>query len=615
MCGFVVLMKNKATIDDVTFIEKALETIRHRGPHHKKVYFSSQVILGVNHLGIVDVKEGMQPFHSSDNKLHLVFNGEIYNFLELRYQLEKLGISFETSCEAEVILKLYELLGTDFIKQLRGMFSLVIYDQKLQQLIAIRDRFGIKPLYYTVFEEGIFLTSELKVFKSLTNQESDLNFNELQHYFTFGYVPEPSTCLTKVKTLNPGTYLTYSLKDGVSIQNYATFELLPTKTNSYVLKEKLQQAVIKSVEAHLQSDVEVGCFLSGGLDSTIIATCATAFKETVKAFTIGFNEVGYNEIPNAYQTADVLKLDLTTKILTAAEFMSDAKQTISYLDSPIVDPTCVMVYSLAKEAKKQVKVILSGEGADELFGGYPHYRDIKSQKLFNHLPASMRQLLLGINSCLPRSKVKTLIQYGCLPLEEHYVGAQTIFSEKEKEKLLSFYQKDQSFKTITTPIFNQYSHLDSLSQMQMVDLKLGLCSNQLVTSDRLSMAHALELRVPFLDSQVVALAKDLTFKEKIEGCQTKVLLKEAFEDVIPYHVLKTSPKRYTPPLKQWLKKELFDEIRDILLSPSCEHLINQKLALSYLESHAKGIGEHTQKIWAIVTFILWYESWMNEREE
>ena len=290
--------------------------------------------------------------------------------------------------------------------------------------------------------------------------------------------------------------------------------------------------------------------------------------------------------------------------------MKEARQAIEFLDSPVADPSSVAIYSIAREARKHVKVILSGEGADELFGGYRIYREVDALKLFHPIPQPMKQILLWVANHLPNMKGKNFIRRGCIPLRDRYVGNAFVFNEQEKEQLLSFYEPSHSFTKITHPIYDQIKNLDPLTQMQMIDLKTWLRGDLLVKSDRLTMAHALELRVPFLDQQVLELAKYLTHREKIEGVQTKILLREAFEGFIPAHVLEAPKKGYPVPLKKWFKNELFDEARDIILAPSCEHLINQKVALSYLEAHAKGRGDHSRKIWTLMTFILWYESWV-----
>ncbi|MTP85338.1 asparagine synthase (glutamine-hydrolyzing), partial [Turicibacter sanguinis] len=311
MCGLVALIKQKQiTVNDLAFSYQALQKMKHRGPDDQDLYYKDHLILGFNRLSIIDLKQGVQPFHRDDYNCHLVFNGEIYNYQELRNQLEKLGFSFDTQCEAEVILCLYHLLGKEFITQLRGMFSLVLYDERTEELIAVRDRFGIKPLYYYVEDDVLFLTSELKPFKQSTIPEASLDFIALQHYFTFQYIPEPLTCLKDVKVLEPGTYLTYQRNKGIEIKAYNTIQLIPHHQISSLHKHQLETVIKESVRAHLQSDVEVGCFLSGGVDSTIITACANQYHPKIKAFTIGFHEAGYSEIEAARETADFLNIPL-----------------------------------------------------------------------------------------------------------------------------------------------------------------------------------------------------------------------------------------------------------------------------------------------------------------
>ena len=614
MCGLVALIKQKQiTVNDLAFSYQALQKMKHRGPDDQDLYYKDHLILGFNRLSIIDLKQGVQPFHRDDYNCHLVFNGEIYNYQELRNQLEKLGFSFDTQCEAEVILCLYHLLGKEFITQLRGMFSLVLYDERTEELIAVRDRFGIKPLYYYVEDDVLFLTSELKPFKQSTIPEASLDFIALQHYFTFQYIPEPLTCLKDVKVLEPGTYLTYQRNKGIEIKAYNTIQLIPHHQISSLHKHQLETVIKESVRGHLQSDVEVGCFLSGGVDSTIITACANQYHPKIKAFTIGFHEAGYSEIEAARETADFLNIPLYSRFITAQEFIEATKTVIDYLDSPVADPSVTAIYLVAQEARKQVKVILSGEGADELFGGYRIYREPKSLEVFNYLSPNTKRSLLTLSHLIPTGvKGKSFIERGCIPLKDRYVGNAFVFNEREKQQLLNFYDQNFTFKDITAPLFEQIQDLDPVSQMQMIDLHTWLRGDILVKSDRLSMAHALELRVPFLDQKVFQLAKQLTTNEKIGQNQTKVFLREAFKEMIPPHVYEANKKGYPVPLKTWLKNELYDEAKRLILSPQCEHLINQKSALRYLDQHATGKHNHARKIWALMTFVMWYESWKIE---
>ena len=610
MCGLVALIKKQITIEDMQFMYESVKKLAHRGPDEEQIFYNKQLILGFNRLSLRDLEQGGQPFQSKDGNCQLVFNGEIYNYLQLKNQLEKLGFYFETRCEAELILALYELLGLEFMSQLRGMFSLILYDHRLQKLIAVRDRFGIKPLYYLTQGDTLMLASELKVFKRQKYREEYLDLEALQHYFTFQYIPEPMTALKNIQVLEPGTYLTYHPLDGVSISRYATVELIPTQYHSNILKGQLRNALVDSIEEHMQSDVEVGCFLSGGLDSTIITTCARAFKPDLKAFTVAFEEESYSELRDAQKTADHLGIELITRYISAQEFMQSTREVIHFLDTPVADPSCIAIYLIAKEARKQVKVVLSGEGADELFGGYRVYQEVNALKVFGYLPETLKRLMLTLSKMVPEGvKGKSFIERGCIPLKNRYVGNSFVFNELEKQELLKFYNSGHPFTKVTAPLFEKVLHLDPLSQMQTIDIHTWLRGDILTKSDRLTMAHGLELRVPFLDEKVLAIAKELTQKEKIEGIQTKVLLRESFRDYLPLHIYEGHKRGYPIPLVSWLKKELYEDAKAILNSPSCQHLMDQQKALHYLDLHARGRGNYARKIWTLITFILWYESW------
>lgn len=611
MCGIVALMKKQQlTIEDLAFAHQSLQRLSHRGPDDQDIFYDRQVALGFNRLSIIDLEKGGQPFHSRDETCHLIFNGEIYNFKELKAQLEKLGFDFKTDCEAEVVITLYQLIGLEFISQLRGMFSLILYDEMKGELIAIRDRFGIKPLYYYQEENLLFLTSELKPFKQNPFAEAAIDFTAIQDYFTFQYIPEPLTCLKEVKTLEPGTYLTFSLTQGLKLHRYSTIQLIPKPNDSTLYTNQLRQVIEESVQSHLMSDVEVGCFLSGGVDSTIIAACAAQYQPNLKAFTIGFHEQGYSEIESAFKTADHLNISLYPEYIGVAEFMAATRTVIDLLDSPIADPSVMAIYLISKKAREHVKVILSGEGADELFGGYRIYRERQSLALFNRMPLAMKKGLSYLSYCIPNGiKGKSFIERGCTPLKDRYVGNAFVFNEEEKKQLLNFYDPETPFTRITHPIFKENGHLDAITQMQMIDLQTWLRGDILMKSDRLSMAHSLELRVPFLDSNVFNFAKSLTTDEKINQKQTKILLREAFKEVLPPHVYQANKKGYPVPLKKWLQGELYDEAKKMILSPCCEHLIDQKMALSYLDTHALGRVNYSRKIWTMMTFIMWYESW------
>lgn len=611
MCGIVALMKQQPlTLEDLLFMYQSLQRLSHRGPDDQDLFYSKHVALGFNRLSINDLEKRQQPFHSPDGRTHLIFNGEIYNYKELKSQLERLGFDFVTNCEVEVIFCLYQLIGLEFVTQLRGMFSLILYDQSTGELIAIRDRFGIKPLYYYYEDGHLFLTSELKPFKSFISSEAAINFTAIQDFFTFQYIPEPLTCLNDVHILEPGMLLIFNLNQGLSLQRYATVQLIPHHEISSTYPKYLRETIEDSVKCHLMSDVEVGSFLSGGVDSTIITACAAKFQPNLKTFTIGFHENGYSEIEAALKTADFLNLTLYPYYINSTDFIHATRAVIDYLDRPVVDPSVVAIYLIVQKAREHVKVILSGEGADELFGGYRIYHEPKSLSLFEHFPVTLKHALFSFSKCIPEGvKGKHFIERGCTPLKDRYVGNAFVYNEREKKELLNFYDAKTPFTRLTAPIFEANQHLDLVSQMQVIDFNTWLRGDILVKSDRLFMAHALELRVPFLDPHVLTVAKQLTTREKINKKQTKVLLREAFKDLIPPHIYQAPKKGYPVPLKKWLKNELYDEAKHILCSPSCEHLIDQKVALRYLDQHALGRANYSRKIWTIITFILWYESW------
>lgn len=591
MGALVALMKEQITIEDMQFMSQ-----HYFGKEH--LVFNHQLIIGPQQL-----------FESANGKYQLLFNGKIYNKEQLQCQLEKLGLSFETNEEAEVILALYQIIGLDFISQLRGMFSLILYDHTMQKIIAARDRFGIKPLYYFKQDDVLLLTSELRTFKFGSYQEADLDWQALGHYFTFQYVPEPMTPLKDVKLLEPGTYLTYQLQEGIKILRYQAVEQIPTHYHSNITKEQLKAVVMETVHEYLQGAKTVGCFLSSGLDSTIITACAKMLKPDLKAFTIGFKEK-CSEIKEAAKTADQFGIDLVTKQISAAEFMRHMVEVIDFLDTPVADPSSIALYLIAKEAKKHTDIVLSGEGADELFGGYPIYQEVEALRGFAHLPLKVKNMLLELIKKIPDGiKGKGYIYRGCTPLGERYVGNAFVFNEAEKARLLKFCQEIDPFMRVTAPMYERISHLDNLSQMQTIDLLTWLRGDILTKTDRLSVAHGLELRLPFLDEKVFQIAKELTKEEKITKAGTKILLREAFYEMVPKHVYEGPKRGYPIPLAGWLRNELYDEAKAILTTPSCEHLINQQEALSYLEAHARGRKDYARKVWSIITFIKWYESW------
>ncbi|HAX73961.1 MAG TPA: asparagine synthase (glutamine-hydrolyzing) [Firmicutes bacterium] len=609
MCGFLALLKNEPlSVHEMTLMHESLQKINHRGPDDSHVYYDEHAFLGFNRLSINDLSLGGQPKISKNGDYVLLFNGEIYNYLELKKNLESVGCIFETNSEAEVLLTLYQIMGMQFVNQLRGMYAILIYHVSENTIVITRDKFGIKPLYYSYDKQILNVASELKAFNTITVNKSELDYTALQQYFTFQYIPEPNTCHTEIKLVPPGHVLKFKLNNEMEQYAMPSLTFTPQIGGADAKLKRIRETIMESVAAHMLSEVEVGTFLSGGIDSTIVTSCAKLINPNIKAFSIGFKTEGYSEVREAKKSADYLQIPFYSEMIDANDYIQALQDVIYHLDSPLADPSVVPIYLISKKAAQHVKVILSGEGADELFGGYGIYKEPKLIEHLASLPISLQKIILSISHLIPQGiKGKAFLERGCLPLIERYVGNAFVFSEKEKQQLLTFYNSDVHFKQVTQPYYDGIQHLDRVTQMQTIDLNTWLTGDILVKSDRLSMAHSLELRVPFLDVEVFECAKGLIKDEKIQNGLTKHDLREAFKDIIPPHIYQAKKKGYPVPLNTWLRHELYDFAKEILSSTDCNGLLNPTCGLKLLDEHATKKGNHARKIWSIITFILWYE--------
>jgi len=607
MCGFVAIMSRNITKKEEAFIKEGVKKISHRGPDDEGFFFNGYQGLGFRRLSFIDVATGIQPYTTSDTKYTCVFNGEIYNYRELKAQLVEEGVHFETQSEVEVILGLYDHYGEDFASKLRGMFAIVILDHRAERLVAVRDGFGIKPLYYKQEVDSLSLASELKVFKPGEGYDIEaLNLDGLTHYFTFQYVPEEETVIKGINHLPAGSVLTYDFKEGLTIRRYQPLKLVLGSTVSQTPVSKVRDVIVRSIHAHMASEFEIGTFLSGGIDSTIVASIAKQVNPNIKAFSIGYDLDSHSELVDAQMSADALGIDLRTRKVSAYEYMDAVRKSVYHLDSPLADPSAVMFYLLSEFAVSEVKAALSGEGADELFGGYPIYQEVDGLKLFTRVPDRVKKGLLSASSILPvGTKGKGFLERGCTPLRDRYAGNAFIFSEDEKTKLLRF--SGHPWKRITDPLYDVISHLDRLEQMQTIDFHTWLKGDILLKADRLSMAHRLEVRVPFLDEEVFKVARELSKEEKIKGKVAKSILREAFQDFLPDHMKNMKKRGFPVPLAHWMRNELYEEVREILFSEIAEPFINREKVLTLLEEHRRDKQDHSRKIWTVVVFVLWLE--------
>lgn len=621
MCGFAGIYKLTGLTDDDILAAKEMScAIRHRGPDSDMVHSDNKLIFAFRRLSIIDLEGGNQPFVSDNKRYSCVYNGEIYNYLELKAELKQKGHTFKTNSEVEVIIKLYALYGTDFICRLRGMFAFVIYDNKNDILMAARDPFGIKPLYYRSDKDGIVFCSEMKAFFFDPRfGKFNVDKTQLQHYMTFQYVTEPDTISGRISILPKGSYMLYSGKEfgKTDIITYYKPIFSSNKSIGYDKKKKrLREAVEKSVAYHMLSDVPLGSFLSSGVDSAIITALASKIEPGIKAFTIGFDVKGYSELEDAAAISAHLDIEHIKLLCSLEDFIQNYEKVIYHLDSPLADPSVVAIYLICQEASKHVKVILSGEGSDEIFAGYRQYSSARLTSMIYKLPSPIKAILIALAKLLPdHVKGKGLINRGCTPIEKRFVGNSFVFSEKEKQNILLTYNDKVHFTQRTADIYAQAGDYTALQKMQHCDLNTWLPSDILVKGDRLSMAHSLEARVPFLDTEVFKAARELCDSDKITKKTTKYILRDAFSDILNKDTVVRPKLGYPVPVRIWLKNELYDWAEKIINESTATEFINSAEAKKLLELHRTGKGDYYHHIWVILTFITWYKLYVTEEKK
>ena len=618
MCGFAGIFKAyPLTEKDKEDLEKMSECIRHRGPDDAQSVIDESAALAFRRLSIIDLEKGTQPFTDKSGRYTGIFNGEIYNYLEIRDNLMKEGYVFETRSEIETIVTLYEKVGERFIEELRGMFSIVIYDREAKTLFAGRDPFGIKPFYYRENERGIVFSSEFKAFLFDSNMPSySVNDEYLQSYFTFQYVTEPDTVTDDIKILPAGHYVLLKQGEKVKPKPYIDISFKPDKSISFDEKEKrLRKAVENSIEAHMLSDVPVGSFLSSGIDSAVITAVASKICPGIKAFTVAFGVKDYSEIDNASEIAKHIDVEHIKLEAGLDEFFRAYDKVIYHLDSPMADPSVVAIYLICEEAARHVKVVLSGEGSDEFFAGYKVYRTALSADKIFKLPTPLKAPLKLLAKTLPESvKGKHLLARGTTPVEERFVGNSFIFDETEKAKYYKKTDPNVKFTDRTKDIYENVKGMSTLTKMQYCDMNTWLKSDILVKGDRLSMAHSLEARVPYLDKEVFEAARILCDDDKLRNGTTKYILRHAFRDIVNEETVMRPKLGYPVPIRVWLKDELYDWALGIIKSPYADEYIDKEQAVKLLDAHRKGEGDYYKQLWTILTFISWYRIYVGEAD-
>jgi asparagine synthase (glutamine-hydrolysing) len=628
MCGLLAFVAASAGAEPSSSAHATAEAIanashlmRHRGPDEPGTWAdpAGAVVFGFNRLSIIDIAHSHQPLRwgppESPDRYELVFNGEIYNYLELRAALaERHGAVFATDGDGEAIVAAYHHWGADALTRLRGMFAFALWDTVVGELFCARDPFGIKPLFVATGTGGTAVASEKKCLLELADLigfDTAIDDRAVQHYTVLQYVPEPETLHRGVRRLESGCYARIRPGQQPQTTRYFVprFEAVPISRDTEQARYDEITAVLEdSVAKHMRADVTVGAFLSGGIDSTAIAALAIRHNPRLITFTTGFEREGFSEIDVAVASAEAIGARHVAKVVTPDEFVAALPEIVWYLDEPVADPALVPLFFVAREARKHVKVVLSGEGADELFGGYTIYREPLSLKPFDYLPRPLRRSMGTLSKPLPDGmRGKSLLHRGSLTLEQRYYGNARSFSDVQLRDVLPGFRPEWTHTDITAPIYAESADWDPVARMQHVDLFTWLRGDILVKADKMTMANSLELRVPFLDSEVFAVASRLPVDAKITRTTTKYALRRALEPIVPPHVLNRPKLGFPVPIRHWLRAgALLDWAHEMVNSSATDHLIDASAVRRMLDEHRCGTADHSRRLWTVLIFMLWH---------
>ena len=600
ICGFTGQLVNREE-----YLRQMTEKITHRGPDADGYYLDDTLAMGFRRLSIIDLEAAQQPLYNEDKTLALMFNGEIYNYQTLRQELQALGHTFSTNGDGETLLHGYEEWGADLLPRLRGMFGFAIWSIPERRLFLARDYFGIKPMHYTRLADGrLVFGSEIKSILAHPDVKKELNPAALDSYLSFQYSVPAETFFKDIYCLPPAHYLTYA--DGqVEITRYwePTFHPDESMTLEQAVDE-IDRAFTDSVAAHRISDVEVGCFLSGGVDSSFVAS----YFGGQKAFTVGFdNGQHYNESNYAAELAKEVGIEHHVHIIGEEEYWEALPKVQYYLDQPLADPSCVALYFVSKLAAEKVKVVLSGEGADELFGGYRIYHEPTSLRGYQRLPRFLRKAAAAVVGAIPFDfEGKSFLIRGSKTIEERFIGNANMFTQKEKAKLLRDIPATDP-TALTKEYYDRCRGLDDVTRMQYLDINRWMVGDILLKADRMSMAHSLELRVPFLDKEVFEVASRIPVKHRVAAGTTKYAMRLAAERHVPESAA-TKPKLGFPvPIRVWLREDAYyNKVKAAFESPAARQYFHTEELLRLLEQHKAGKKDNSRKIWTVYMFLVWY---------
>lgn len=609
MCGIAGFMGQVENRADV--IRNMTEVITHRGPDSDGFFTDDNISMGFRRLSIIDLGAGHQPIYNEDKSLVLTFNGEIYNYKDLRKELIAKGHKFYTDTDSEVLVHGFEEWKEDMLPKLRGMFGFAIYNTKDNSLFIARDFFGIKPMHYTQIGNDFVYASEIKSILEYPKFEKKFNRKALDSYLSFQYAVPPETFFEGVYCLMPGHYLWY--KDG-EVETTRYFEARFNPNEEMTEEEavdRIEKVFENSVNAHKIADVEVGCFLSSGVDSSYVST----YFADQKTFTVGFDfGEKYNEISWAKNLSEKIGVEHHTHLISSEEFW-DAVPTVQYhMDQPLADPSCIALYFVSRLASHYVKVVLSGEGADELFGGYTCYNDPRVFKIYQTIvPHCIRKAIRAICRKLPDIKGRDYLIRACDKLEERYIGNAFMYDYKQKQELL----KDPSIATRPQDLTRKYYYrcrkYDDVTKMQYLDINMWMVGDILLKADRMSMANSLELRVPFLDKEVFKVASSLPTKLRCNKHNTKYAMRKAAVRHMPEATAEKEKLGFPVPTRVWLRDEkYYNVVKTKFKGKTAEKFFNTDVLVSWLDSHFSGKEDNSRRVWTIYVFLVWYDIYFDE---
>ncbi len=602
ICGFTGNPDNKTQV-----LTNMMDKIIHRGPDSGGQHTADGIALGFRRLSIIDLDHGSQPMYNEDNSIVITFNGEIYNHPQLREELIAKGHVFQNHADTEVLIHAYEEYGQDMLNKLRGMFAFVIWDSNTKTLFGARDFFGIKPFYYSLVNGELVYGSEIKSILEHPDYHKELNEEALENYLTFQYSVLPETFFKGIFRLMPAHCFTF--KDGeLDIRRYwePKFEADDAKSLDEWIDE-IDKAMQDSIESHKISDVEVGSFLSSGVDSSYVAACFHGDK----TFTVGFDYEKYNEIDYAKALSEKINIKNYSKLITTDEYWDAIPRIQYHMDEPLADPSAIALYFVSQTAAKHVKVSMSGEGADEFFGGYNIYREPFALAPMKRIPKPVRKVMAKLVSLIPyQFKGKNYIIRASKDVEERFIGNAFMFGIKEREKILKNPTGRYDFKELTKPFYDKVADRDDVTKMQYIDMHFWLIGDILLKADKMSMAHSLEVRVPFLDKEVFEVARKIPTRFKVNEQNTKFAMRQAAHRYLPDMVAEKKKLGFPVPTRIWLREEKYYQVvKDAFTSKAAEQYFKTDELLRLLDRHKLGKEDNSRKIWTVYMFLIWYNEY------